>query len=418
MADRFGESSAGLPPAGWYDDPQRPGAKRFWDGTRWTETVAGPNPIVAPGGSIGGPPVVPPPPAPPPPPSAPGGPAAVGPAPPFHPLPPGAHAVGPGDSFGAPPTGSFGPRINDIGTWLRRTFSMIAANPIPIVGLALCSFPFWAATLLLGHRGASEVLWTIDSGNLSGLDGPVVTATVVLAVLSALVSIVSYLGLHHLLHSAHRGRPIDTLRSLRVGLARAPRFIGLTLVIYLGSALAIIVPFGLFVVAVVQGADGVVALLLLSLVTALAMMAFLVWFWVKAVVFLPVSTTVVGRGTSALTAAWRISSGRFWPILGRVVVVFALVGTVSTVFQLIGQALAPTVLFSKFDISDDGSLIVDGRDIDTIDVLRLGDVLPNPVALLAYFGLFALVTAASQAITASALCALYVDAGGQTAEDG
>ncbi len=407
--------ASGGPVAGWYDDPLRPGAKRYWDGIRWTETVAGPNPMPAPGASLGGPPLVPPPP------SATGVPAAVGPAPPFQPLPPGAHAVGPVDSFGAPAAGSGGPdgpRINDVGQWLRRTFSALAANPMPVAGLALCSFPFWAATLLLGHRSASEVLWTIDSGGLSGFNGRLLAATGVLAVISALVSIAGYLGLHHYLHGVHRGDPADGGRSLAVGLARLARFVGLTVLIYLGFAMAIIVPLALFTVAVVQGADGVMGLLLLSLITAMAMVGFLVWFWVKAVVFLPVAVTVVGRGTSAFSAAWRISSGRFWPVLGRVCLVFALVGTLSTAFQLFGQALAPTVLFSKFDIDDDGSLFIDGQNIDTIEVLRLGDVLPNPVVLLVYVGLFSLIAAASQAVTASAMSALYVDAGGPRADDG
>ena len=29
-------STATLPPEGWYDDPERPGRKRWWDGTAWS----------------------------------------------------------------------------------------------------------------------------------------------------------------------------------------------------------------------------------------------------------------------------------------------------------------------------------------------------------------------------------------------
>lgn len=31
------DSGSGLPPAGWYDDPENPGQHRYWDGGQWTE---------------------------------------------------------------------------------------------------------------------------------------------------------------------------------------------------------------------------------------------------------------------------------------------------------------------------------------------------------------------------------------------
>jgi hypothetical protein len=34
------QPAAALPPAGWYPDPARPGGRRYWDGTGWTEHQA------------------------------------------------------------------------------------------------------------------------------------------------------------------------------------------------------------------------------------------------------------------------------------------------------------------------------------------------------------------------------------------
>lgn len=35
--DAGGNGERSGPEAGWYDDPERPGARRYWDGSAWTE---------------------------------------------------------------------------------------------------------------------------------------------------------------------------------------------------------------------------------------------------------------------------------------------------------------------------------------------------------------------------------------------
>lgn len=44
-----GVPAGGLPPAGWYPDPQQGGRQRWWDGARWTEHVHPPEGPQSPG---------------------------------------------------------------------------------------------------------------------------------------------------------------------------------------------------------------------------------------------------------------------------------------------------------------------------------------------------------------------------------
>lgn len=388
--------------AGWYDDPLTPGGKRYWDGSRWTEAVHGPNPAVTPGASIGGPPPAPPP-------NRPGLDGSL----PFEPLPPGAHAVGYQGGVGV--TVGDG-KINDIGDWLQRTFTVVFANWLPVAILFLLPVPLWVAALLVARQTAGRLIWFVDADRLEGFSAPLLVVTVALAVVASLVSLITHLAGHHFLYGAHVGRPTTWVRSLVVGVTRQPRFLALSVLVYLVVFAALAAPVALFLYAVI-GSDSPIPLVLLSLVLLLAAVGFAIWLWAKVAVFLPVTAAVVPRGTSALTAGWQLSEGRFWPMLGRLGLLWAMVGTVSTIAQVIGQTMTPTVLFSEIEITSNNRVFVNGRDIDTIDVLQISEVLPNPVLLAVYAAAILAASAVSQIISASAVSALYADAGGPNSFD-
>lgn len=48
----YDQGSAGVA-AGWYDDPTRPGTKRYWDGNGWTEHTADGYPVAGAAGQPG-----------------------------------------------------------------------------------------------------------------------------------------------------------------------------------------------------------------------------------------------------------------------------------------------------------------------------------------------------------------------------
>ncbi len=369
---------------GWYDDPLVPGGMRYWDGANWTEAVQ-----------------LPPPPLPPPPGAAIG--PSLGGAPPFEPLP--AEAAATGDRF------------NDIGEWLNRTFRVLRdqLGPVALLFVAVPYGLFVPAYLAL-HLAVADVRWFVDDGRVDGLDPGLAVAGIVLIVIAVGAATVGYLGGHHHLYRAHlvdggggdQWRP-EWHHSLRVGLVRLPRFVGAALVAYGAIAVAAATPIALLVAIVIWEPASIGLYVLAAIALALATAVFLVWCWVK-VAFLPVSAVVVPSGTSAIASSWRVSAGRFWPLLARLAILFALTATVSTVAQIIGQTMAPVVLFSQFEVDAAGDLLLDGRAVDTIEILRLGDALPNPFVAVLYFAVVSVAGAAVQAVSASALTALFADA--------
>lgn len=415
------ESTGGLPIAGWYDDPLTPGGRRYWDGGAWTESVQAPTAPDAPGSLQDGPPVG-------------GNTPPVGPAgfgtgpgtsvpleqqpfeqqpfeqPPFDPLPPGASATGGSGNLGDFAPAPAGGKINDLGDWLGRTFSVIFANWQPLAILSLIAFPLWAVVLLLAHQAVGAISIDTDSGDFSGVNVPLVIAAVALTFVAIVASLISFLAVYHNLFGAHIGRQVTWSKSLQVGLSRQPRFIGLAALVYGATYLALGIPIAVVAFGFVGSSDVNITLLLLGVTLGFAAVLFLIWFWVKIGAFFPVAAAVVPRGTSAIGACRQVSRNRFWPVLARVGIIYALATTASTVAQTVSQALGPAVLFSKFEFAEPDTIRINGVDIENIEILQLSDVLPNPIGLLVYLSLIWVASAGSQLITASAVAALYADA--------
>lgn len=418
-------------PAGWYPDPYDASQLRYWDGSVWTESVT---PAAAPAGGetqqVWG---------------EPGAPGSYGAQDPQAAHggygPAGAYGGQPGyeaqgaygatagygtpggtDAYGATlaPVAAPGSGLGDVGDWLSATFSRlferivpmaILLAAVPVVGFIVLAI--LARSLIAGITitGADEP----GGGEVSGLVGSRFLLLFAVAVVAVVVAMVCWLASNHQMYAAHAGQPQSVGASLTTGLRRLPRTIGWGLVL-LALILAIYVVMVVALVAVVAAAVGsddanpLVLLLLFPL--GLVFVAFAAWLWVK-LAFWGVALSVGPAGTNPFSASWRVSRDRFWPVFGRLLLLFVIVWLISTVFNFAAQIGFGTAMSTLFQVDPiTGDVLVNGQPVEDQSVIDFGDLVPGPL----WFALIAIVytvsQAVSQAIGISATAGLYLRGGG------
>lgn len=303
--------------AGWYDDPQTPEQLRYWDGQTWTDHVApSATPPVAPG-------------------------AAPEPGVPWSPSGPGVLAgVGAGSGEYRAPGQLISSSFANV--WSSKWGAAALMIGIPLAGSLVLGI---LAMVLLGS--------SIDDPTAVG---PVRMIILFLAYLALIVLIMaSTLGVSHFLYWQERGEPSTVGQSLARGLRRLPALIGISILISLGLvavmlAAALIIGLGSMI------GDAVVGLL--ALVVGIASLVGYVWFVVK-MAFLQTTVAVAPKGTPLFSAAKSISDGRFWPTLGRLM----LLGLVGFGIVIIPIAIAGSIMASAVATIDDPTQAAGGFSI-------------------------------------------------------
>lgn len=388
--------------AGWYDDPTVPGGLRYWDGAQWTEHAQAP-------------PAAAPPTAPPPaPPGVPGvaaqAPGAAGP-PPFDPT-----AVWQNPGTGIPanhrPAHHNPARLNDVGDWIKRSFNAVVTQFVPLTLLLLPQLVVGAAAYFMLDRSVRGAFITSDVNAVQGFDRGLFLGSIGLFIVSVIIALITTLAVSHSLYGAHVGRPPSAGSSFMAGLAATPRFIGNLLLIYLAMALvfAVLALIGVAVRALVGGqADGLIVLLIV--LAYIAFMVASIWVSIK-LVFLTVGAAVIPRGTSVIGTSWNVTTGHFWAIFGRQLLLGLILGAIGMVVYLTGYLATVALIFSTLGFTNDGRVTVNGQDIETLDVFLFSDFLPNPAILIATIAVFSFFVYFIQAVASSGTAALYADIDG------
>lgn len=366
-------------PAGWYDDPMTPGGKRYWDGMQWTEHVQAP-PAPVPGA---------PPPAPDP---------YAQPAP-FAPSPVGGFNPNPSGVEGGP---TFDGKINDLGQWLGRSFKGVGRRFVPLSVLALIQIVAFVVAYVFIDQALRGIVLEDFNGGIEINVGLIVAAGV-LSLVAGIVAAITWLAAQDQLYAAHINREVGLGESLATGLRKAPAMIAVFVLLYLGF---------IAVSALVLG--GGVALfgeagLAISIPLFILLMLFGIYLMIRYLLMYPVALAVVPSGVSGLDAAGQATRGRFWPIFGRVLLLGIVLWIFSAILSVIQNVAFSALFASVLEFTPEGSVLIDGQDVENIDRLAVESVLPNVGATAAVFALIGYLNFLLYSVTASGSAAIYAD---------
>lgn len=284
-------------------------------------------------------------------------------------------------------------QLPDIGDWLNTTFSVFGKHwrgaAILAVGLNLVA----GALLWFGLRFVLRDLAIINE-ELVNFDASVGVGLAVVAVLSVLLQGISWVALTRFLHRAHfhaNPTPADALR-------HAVRRLGRYLVLLVGAIVAFVV-FFLILGALIAAARG------LGVVAVLASIPLGIYLMVKLAFVIP-ALAMAPRSSSIIGASAGVSSGRFWAVFGRLLLLIVGVGVASQILTaVLGPLAQPIQPEALADITVERGNQIYVRDFRFVDLLSSGPLFV--VALAIGSSLQAL----TSLITTSGLVRLYLDSG-------
>ena len=362
--DDAGEQES--PPAGWYSDPYDSQKQRYWDGTQWTDQVQ--DGLVVPFQPTG-----------------------------TTPLPPG---PGPGLSGG----------LGNLGSWMSDSFSVIGKAIRPI-GLLLFVGPLlliWAWALVVMALLSSV---QVTAGELEAQGDSILWLAVVVGIGYLIISfgvLLQAMAAIDQMYSTLAASSRTLGQSMRLAIRRLFPAIGWGALIGLGLVVAYFAYLAVAVVAYdLAGAAG----WLVFLVAFLGGCALVWWVWIK-LCFVSVAV-VINPGHSPISASAAISKGRFWGVLGRLLLWWIIIWVISMILSnfVTGAWVLSLGAESWIQSESTDTLLLNGIDPYS-DTYQLGDVFPSMSAMLSLLTLYAFINCVSFGLGLSGVIALYRRAGG------
>lgn len=288
-------------------------------------------------------------------------------------------------------------KLPSIGDWLGSTFNAIGAYGIPALILAV------GASFALSLVTFGGLYWAVGDARVVqeefvGEVAPIIVRGAIVVLVLMLAQGFVWLAINRFMQRAHLQAEPSISEALSRALARLPRLVGVTLLLFFAAA-AVFIIFVLLLVVAGEAGAGLVVLLVLLMLPVLVYLSVKLSFISAAVVASPTSE-------NAIRASAQVSKGRFWAVLGRVLLLSIGVAIVS---GMVSGALGG--LGQPIDQNAVNDIIVGSGNNVSVRDFDFRDLLPSAGSFLIYVIVSSILNGLTGLVTTSGFMRLYLDSG-------
>lgn len=296
--------------------------------------------------------------------------------------------------------------LPSIGDWLNGTFAIIREYVVGalVLGVVL-SFIGGLVTWFLVRETLGDAA-VIDE-ELVGFDS---TRTIVFASITMIVTLLwqgfSGLSLMSFMHRAHQQAEPTIGKAMQRAVSRLP----ILMVVVVATFLVLVLLFAPVVALIVYGIEEENPIGLLALPIGIGVLLLTIYLWVRFA-FLNAAIAAAPKGESIVQASLGISKGRFWGVLGRLLLLTVGLGMAANILGVASGGNAGVINPTSFQ----QDLIEASAEQNFVmpDVV-FADQMPSGGGFIIYLFFSGFVAGLTAIVTASAMMRLYLEANGPT----